>query len=301
MIVTDIKWLRDPYVVVKDGVYYMYGTEWRCYKNTSGRLDGAWEKIDLTMTFAHPEWVGHDHWAPEVHEYNGAYYMFTTYRNMANDGRHGCTILRADSPEGPFVEVTDGTVTPAEYACIDGTLYVDPDGQPWMVFVSEWEGKEDLVGTFEAAKLSDDLSHFISDPIELFRADEPVWKAPVRGGYVTDGCWMYTTAEGDLLMLWASFDAHGYVETISRSSNGRLDGEWIHEEKPLYSKAMTGTYDGGHGMVFTDLGGQMYLSFHSPNHFTAGRGEKPVFLAVREENGTLVWDEPCPCEAHTQE
>lgn len=53
-----------------------------------------------------------DNWAPEVHAYRGAYYMFTTYQSAVT-GRHGCTVLRADSPLGPFVEITDGTVTPA--------------------------------------------------------------------------------------------------------------------------------------------------------------------------------------------
>ncbi len=296
MIVTDIKCLRDPYIWVKDGVYYSYGTGWQCYKNTSGKLDGHWERIKFEVFITDTSIDGGDHWAPEVHEYNGAYYMFTTYRNKANEGRHGCTIMRSESLEGPFAEITGGTITPSDWDAIDGTLYVDPEGQPWMVFVREWVSAPHHVGTFTAAKLSDDLTHFISEPIELFRADEPIWKAPVHGGYVTDGCWMYTTAEGDLLMLWASFDAHGYVETVSRSSNGRLDGEWIHAETPLYSKAISGTYDGGHGMVFTDLDGQMYLSFHSPNRSTAGRPETPVFLAVREEGGTLVWDEPIPAD-----
>ncbi len=289
MIVTDIKCLRDPYIWVKDGVYYAYGTGWQCYKNTSGKLDGHWERIKFEVSITDDSIDGGDHWAPEVHEYNGAYYMFTTYKSKGT-GFRGCTIMKSDSLEGPFVEITGGHITPENWDAIDGTLYVDTDGQPWMVFVHTWECMPNKVGSFAAAKLSKDFTHFISEPIELFLADEPAWAA--RG--VTDGCWMYTTAEGELLMLWSNFDADGYVEAISHSSNGRLDGEWIHEEKPLYSKSMTGTYDGGHGMVFTDVDGQMYLAFHSPNHATNNRMETPTFLAVREMNGTLVWDEPIP-------
>jgi hypothetical protein len=69
-----------------------------------------------------------------------------------------------------------------------------------------------------------------------------------------------------------------------------LDGEWTHDKELLYSKSMTGQYDGGHGMIFTSIGGQMYLSIHSPNSSGAGRVETPIFLAIKEENGTLVWD-----------
>ena len=53
---------------------------------------------------------------------------------------------------------------------------------------------------------------------------------------------------------------------------------------------MTGTYDGGHGMLFTALDGKMYLSIHSPNSPAGDRMEVPIFVPVREENGTLVWD-----------
>ena len=81
----------------------------------------------------------------------------------------------------------------------------------------------------------------------------------------------------------------GVVASVSGSSNGRLDGEWIHDEALLYSKLMTGKYDGGHAMIFTDMNGQMYLSFHSPNGADGARLEKPVFLAIEEQNGSLVW------------
>ena len=100
---------------------------------------------------------------------------------------------------------------------------------------------------------------------------------------------MYTTESGDLLMLWSNNDEFGYCIGVARSSNGRLDGEWIHEDR-LYSKYMTSDYDGGHAMIFTDTDGQMYLSFHSPNSAVGERRETAVFLAIREENNKLVWD-----------
>ncbi|MBQ7153105.1 MAG: family 43 glycosylhydrolase [Clostridia bacterium] len=287
MIESTIRKLRDPCILVEDGVYYAYGTGWKCYKNANGKLKGPWTDLGVVASVANRDTDGGDHWAPEVHRYNGEYYMFTTYKNSATSHR-GCIILKSASPEGPFVEVTNGPITPSDWDCIDGTFYVDPDGQPWMVFVHEWTSMPDGVGSFAAAKLSEDLSHFISEPIELFKANEPVWAT--EG--VTDGCWMYTTKEGDLLMLWSNFDAFGYVVAVARSSNGRLDGEWIHEKNLLYSKAMTGTYDGGHAMIFTDVDGQMYMSFHSPNTSTSNyRLEKPVFLAIEEKDGKLVWAE----------
>ena len=286
MIITDIQQLRDPCILVEDGVYYAYGTGWVCYKNTSGNLQGPWICLGTVASVSDPARDGGNHWAPEVHRYKGGYYMFTTYQSKET-GRRGCTVMRSDSPEGPFCEITGGHVTPAEWDSIDGTLYVAPEGQPWMVFVREWVSAPGGVGSFAAAKLSEDLTHFISEPFELFKANEPSWAAHT----VTDGCWMHTTAEGELLMLWSNFDAHGYVVALAKSSNGRLDGEWIHEKELLYSKAMTGEYDGGHAMIFTALDGRMYLSFHSPNAPVGDRRETPVFLAIEEKDGRLVWAE----------
>lgn len=290
MIQTTIPCLRDPFIVVTDDAYYAYGTGWHCYKNGGDDLAGPWEDLGEVVRLRNPEDCADQKWAPEVHKYKGAYYMITTYYSHAR-GHRGCTVLRSETPEGPFVEISDGHVTPSDGNAIDGTLYIDPEGQPWMIYVREWVSMPDEVGTFAAAKLSDDLTHFISEPFELFRADEPAWAT----AGVTDGCWMYTTKSGDLLMTWSNFSNEGYVVASARSSNGRLDGEWIHEDL-LYARSMTveNRYDGGHGMIFTDRDGQMYLSFHSPNGREGDRQEAPVFLAIREENNRLVWDEPKP-------
>ncbi len=283
IITSSIPQQRDPCVIVVDGVYYSYGTGWFCMKNTSGKLDGYWQDIGRVVQV--PEDAEGDYWAPEVHVYNGSYYMFTTYRS-AKTGHRGCTIMKSDSPEGPFVEITDGHITPADWDSIDGTFYVDEDGQPWMIFVHEWTSMPDHVGRMAAAKLSDDLTEFISEPIDLFGAKDPAW---AKNG-VTDGCWMYKCETGELLMIWSNSDAAGYCVGIARSDNGKVDGKWTQDKPLLYSKALTDSYDGGHGMIFTDTDGQMYLSIHSPNSSSDSQKEKPTFIPIKERDGTLVWD-----------
>lgn len=286
MIISQIPKLRDPYIVLKDGIYYAYGTGWHCYRNTSGDLAGEWEDLGVVVESPVDD-AKTQHWAPEVHLYQNAYYMITTYFSTETQHR-GCMVLKSNTPEGPFVCISNGHVTPKVWDCIDGTLYIDKEEKPWMVFVHEWTCQPDHVGTFAAARLSDDLTTFISEPIQLFRADEPSW---AKAG-VTDGCFMYTTTEGELLMLWSNFTTDGYCVGIARSDNGRLDGQWHHDEQLLFSKAISGEYDGGHGMLFDDIHGQMYLSLHSPQTLdTADRLETPVFVPVKEQNGTIVWDD----------
>ncbi|MBR2465572.1 MAG: family 43 glycosylhydrolase [Clostridia bacterium] len=284
IIETNIEQLRDPFILVADGVYYAYGTEWKCYKNTSGRLSGEWVELSGEIV-KEPLHFVKNKWAPEVHKYNGAYYMLTTYFSSLTNHR-GCSVFKSDSPEGPFVEIGGGHFTPSDWDAIDATLYVDEEGQPWTVFVHEWTSTDDGIGRMAAAKLSPDLTHLISEPVELFRADSPPWTKRE----VTDGCFIYKTKEGKLLMIWSNFLADKSYSIGVAESDGGILGNWTHKERLLYSKDMLGTYDGGHGMIFSDKDGRTYLSMHSPNVPTHGRKEKPVIIEIFEKDGELVLD-----------
>ncbi len=292
---TNIKKLRDPFILLEDGVYYMYGTEvtdggwdntvWTCYKNTSGKLNGHWQKVTPNIAIM-PQNAEKNFWAPEVHKYKGQFYLFATYFSSATRHR-GCTIFKSNSPTGPFYEITNGTATPPDWDCIDATFYVDENERPWMVFVREWVSAPEQMGRMVAAPLSDDLTHFIAEPKELFRADAPSW----TNHYVTDGCFLYKCTDGPLLMLWSNFyNSTDYCVGIAKSESGSVYSEWVQQDVLLYSKEMNFGLDGGHGMIFTALDGKMYLCIHSPNTPIDNIQETPIFIPVIEQNGTLVAD-----------
>ena len=295
MIFSGVEELRDPFFVRKGDTFYLYGTGyddhsrgnwedtvWACYVNKIGKLDGKWEKTQEPV-YVKPEGAVKNFWAPEVHEYKGAYYMIATYFSSQTQHR-GCTILKSDFPEGPFVEITNGHITPKEWDAIDGTLYVDPNGQPWMVFVHEWTCTDDGVGRMALAKLSHDLTHFISEPVELFRATDPSWTDII----VTDGCFLYTTQKGTLLMIWSNGSKEGYCVGIARSKSGKIAGPWEHDDERLFYRKNPEEMDGGHGMIFTHTDGQMYLVIHGPNRPTPTEQCSVYFLPIKEENDTLT-------------
>ncbi|MBH1939979.1 family 43 glycosylhydrolase [Mobilitalea sibirica] len=296
--------IRDPFVLPYEGKYYMYGTRGAtCW----GECDGfdVYVSEDLTLwsdpieAFHKPEgfWADRNYWAPEVHYYNGSFYAFVSFKSQ--DRCRGTQILKSDSPTGPFLLHSDGPVTPSDWECLDGTLYVDNDGQPYMVFCHEWVQVKD--GEVCAILLSSDLKKAISEPILLFKASEPHWSRGVKNGpnYVTDGPFLYqpdnsyrngplnTTANKSkkdtfnkpLVMLWSSFSDDGYAQAIARSESGKITGPWTHDEQLLYSK------DGGHGMLFHTFEGQLYLTLHTPN---VTLKEHPIFIPVRDENHVLT-------------
>ncbi len=276
--------LRDPFVLLHDGTYYVYGTGWVVTKLEGNELGG--KLLEYKKCVEVPEDFADCAWAPEVHEYKGRFYMFTTYKSKTTEYR-GCAIFVSDSPEGIFKLHSNGHVTPHDSDSIDATLYIDEVGQPWIVYVREWTATPDKIGRMACAKLSDDLTHMISEPVELFRADAPSWS----GGAITDGCFMYRASTGALLMIWSNWDKVGYCVGVARSDSGKVTGPWVQEDELLYSKSYTGVYDGGHGMIFKDKEGKLWMSMHSPNNASAGRVETPIFLAIKEENGRLVAEE----------
>lgn len=275
--------LRDPCVLKADGRYYIFGTGWQGYYSESDSLSGEWHRIERLVDI--PADAMADYWAPEVYEYDGAYYMFTSYKSLATQS-HGCAVFISGTPDGPYSLHSDGFVTPDEWGCIDGTLYIDSSGQPWMVFVHEWTSTDDGVGTIACAKLSSDLSYFVSEPVELFRADDARWAK--RG--VTDGCWVYTCEDGSLIMLWSNWNKNGYCIGMAKSQSGDISGPWEQINKPLFTKKTLGSYDGGHGMIFCDYGGRLWLSLHSPNESDDGTPERVLFMPIKEENNMLILD-----------
>lgn len=278
--------IRDPFVLVHDGKYYLYGTRGAtCW----GPADGfdvyvsenleEWSAPHACFQNDGSFWADRDYWAPEVHEWRGAFYLFASFKNESV--RRGTAILRADSPMGPFVPHSHGCVTPPELECLDGTLHVSKSGKPFMVFCHEWVQVGD--GEMLAVELSEDLRMAVGEPKLLFRASDAAWGRTVQHssgvkGYVTDGPFMWRMSDGTLLCLWASFSEHGYTEGVAVSDNGEIDGRFAQAE-PLFMQ------EGGHGMVFRAMDGQLYMTLHSPNIHLQ---ERPVFYALNENGSRLV-------------
>ena len=273
--------IRDPFVLTYDGKYYLYGTRGKTAWTSASGLDvyvsddlENWSEPHECFTVTKDFWADKEVWAPEVHIYKEKFYMFVSLRSDSRN--RGTQIMRSDSPMGPFLPFTDDAITPKEWLSLDGTFYVDKQGEPYIIFCHEWVQVTD--GEICAMKLSDDLSHPVSEPFVLFSASEPFWADKSRDMFVTDGPFMYRTKCGNLLMIWSTFTPSGYVQAIAHSDNGDIDGNWIHDE-PLFDK------NGGHGMIFEDFNGEKHLILHSPNENPL---ERPIMFGVKEENGTLV-------------
>lgn len=285
---TEDVYIRDPCILVYGNMYFMYGTGaatkagYGCY--VSYDLENWAGPVNVFEAEKEENFYGIDnYWAPECYYYNGAFYLFATYKSSKNNHR-GVSVMKSDSPLGPFHEITDGHITPEDWDAIDGTLYIDKNGEPWMIFVHEWTSMPDGVGDMSYAKLSEDLTSFTTEPVTMFKANEPFWTF----NNITDGPCPYRTKDGSLIMLWSNnIPTSGYSVGIARSDNGEINGNWTHELTPLYTEGKYHALDGGHGMIFETLDGRLMLSIHSPNESTEENMTHAVFLELEDTGSTL--------------
>lgn len=274
--------LRDPFILPDDGKYYLYGS--RGSKNFGESFGFDVYVSDDLKHWSEPKeifakspdfWGTKNFWAPEVHKYHGKYYMFASFKS--DTACRGTQILVSDTPDGKFVPLTDEPVTPRDWECLDGTLYIDKDGTPYMIFCHEWLQVHD--GEMCAMKLTPDLKKAEGAPVVLFRASEPAWANKDEVNYITDGPFLYKTKNGRLLMIWSSSANDNYVEAVSYSDNGEITGNWKHCDKLLFEK------DGGHGMIFQSFEGTKYFVLHAPN--IPPGCERPRLIKIIENNDTL--------------
>ena len=292
--------IRDPYImpVEKEGVYYMYassgvtenGKHYGGVVAYKSRDLKTWEGPVRVFTVPHDNYLTGGVWAPEVHKYKGKYYLFAT---LNSDVRwkgpkaghpaynHRATqIFWSKSPEGPFLPFEGKAPhTPLDEMCLDGTLWVE-NGTPYMIYCHEWV--EALDGEMHMVELKKDLSAPVGTPQRLFCASAAEWST--GGGkegnktYVTDGCFLYRSKTGKLLMMWSSFMDGVYAVGLAESDTGKIIGPWRQQKEPIF-------INGGHSMLFTDFEGRLCLVLHSPN--SPGGKERAKIFEVEDLGHTL--------------
>lgn len=167
----------DPFVLFYEGKYYLY-----CTTENGRALVGAndfstdtpeGDGIFVYVSEDMKSWVKHGYalkrgdsmgdkwfWAPEVLEYHGKFYMvYASEEHIA--------IACADHPLGPFKQENKRWLR--EGMAIDGSLFVDDDGQVYLYYV-----RLDGQNRIYVAKMKDDLSA-IEEEYEncLIAAEEP--------------------------------------------------------------------------------------------------------------------------------
>lgn len=300
----------DPFIHVDeaDEQYYLYCTggsvrvssdlrEWHDVGNVWGpRPEGAW-------------YTGGS-WAPEVHEYDGRYYVIITMHNtsaqtaaaqdpLPEDGYvcSECIFNRnylrstvigvADTPAGPFTPLHPDGASPITTNAmnLDGTLYVE-DGVPYLVYAREWI--QALDGTVERVRLTEDLRETVGEPLIMMRGSEGSWyndpehtsslkpRVSSQGIRWFDGALQLPPYVTDGAQFWNHSDGSlimlwtTYRDYRVTYTQTYMVSRSGRLEGPWEQREILTPDHRGHGMIFTTLEGRTMLAIHNNVPFRHG-------------------------------
>jgi GH43 family beta-xylosidase len=167
--------MGDPFAFTHAGKYYLIGTTspnegFQCYESTdlaNWQPKGwAWRKP------ATNSWAVGAFWAPEVKFYRGKFYL--TYNGLVRDSKPNKLLMGlavSDQPEGPYRDLHAPWFDPG-YSTIDGHIFVDDDGTPYLYFSRNGSQDGYGYGINYGVQLERDLSKPVGEPVKLIEASQ---------------------------------------------------------------------------------------------------------------------------------
>lgn len=278
---------RNPSILAdrESGLYYLY-TPSALLDDDSGGAVVVQASADL-ITWSAPqvalsagrEFRGTpDIRSPRIFPYGRQYVLAVSIRYEALDWN--CQCFQSPSPMGPFRPI-GGALTAADDSTVDGMLFTDVRGRPWLTYVkqSPQQGSDEVC----AVRLCDDLSAAAGEELLLFRATDAPWGQATLSEDGRRFCHtarfpsMHRRQDGGLLLLWTG-DTHGGPAVGCAGSFG-LTGPWRQGTDPLYGMGSGGA------SLFTALDGRLLMALHAPDE--PGQ-ERILLFEMEEREGQLM-------------
>ena len=328
----------DPYVLHTKGKYYMYGTGggakngFAAYSSTDlinwkdeGQVFYASNRNGWSDSTA--AWDG-AYWAPEVYEYKGKFYMFYSAQWKQNPNKElenfriGAAV--ADSPTGPFIDLTNKPVFDPGYPIIDANVLFDESGKIYLYYsrccykhaveseVATWAKQKGWFDTIEESwvygvELKTDFSGVIGEPVLQLRPPVKMndkqadWESrSVTSKEVnrrwTEGSVIFKKGETYYMMYSANFFGGKNYAVGYATSKSPLGPFTKAANNPVLQKntekggVVTGT--GHNSVTYSPNGKEMLCVYHAR---TLGTGEERVVFIDRMKilnDGTLVVEGP---------
>ncbi len=321
----------DPFILSSsDGKYYMYGTggvEKGFAAYSSDNLVD-WQFEGQVYSGDQPNsWTLKNYWAPEVYEFDGKYYMFFSAdwkvnpTNELENFRIGVAV--ADSPIGPFIEVSDKPLFDPGYPIIDANI-LKHNGKTYLYYsrccykhaveseIADWAKKNEMFDEIEESwvygvEISNDFKDVIGEPVLLLQPpfsmsdSQTEWESrSVTNGEVnrrwTEGSFAFEN-NGKIYMMYSAnyFGGEHYAVGYAVADNPlgpfeKASNNPVLEKNTATGGDVTGT---GHNMVFSSKDGKkMYCVYHGRTQKTGD--ERVVFIDEMwiDENGNIIVDGP---------
>ena len=274
-------YFADPFVMEHRGRYYAYGTGVESRTAPIFEILGSddlvsWEPIGHALAPRNGLADG-DHWAPEVAERDGTFFMYFSI-GVADTG-HRIRMATAERPEGPF-RIEKHALTPDEPFAIDPHPFRDADGE-WYLFYARDRLDGQRVGTSLTVDRLVDMDRLAGEPVpvlsasadwQLFEAERPMY------GAVYD----WHTLEGPFVVkrsgrYWCFYSGGAWTNATYGVSYGVADSPLgpFHEPEasgPSILRSRPGELEGpGHNSIVRGPDGADYLVYHAWDRAHTGR------------------------------
>ena len=254
----------DPAPLVHDGTMYVYTghdedgadffwmQEWRVY-STQDMVN--WQDHGSPLALESFAWADDRAWASQCIERDGKFYWYICAHCKQSTGM-AIGVAVSDTPTGPFRDALGRPLyTDAKWDHIDPTVFIDDDGQAWLM----WGNPQCYY-----LRLNRDMISY-SGEVGLLPMTEEAFGSPMmrqrkkgkkyKDSYV-EGPWL-TKRQGVYQMLYA---AGGVPEHISYSTAPHPTGPWTYAG-PIMPLSDTGSFTNHCGVA--DYKGHSYFFYHT--------------------------------------
>lgn len=270
--------VADPYILrASDGRYYLYCTreDGQGFPVRSSADLIHWQEHGDALTSRTARWGAGCFWAPECYEIGGRYYLFYSADWKENptgaleNFRIG--VATADSPAGPFADMSDRPIFDPGYPIIDANVYQE-DGR-FYLYYSRCCYEHSVDGLEESwiygVELMPDFSGVIGEPVLLLRPEQ-AWEgrsAPSTGRRWNEGSYLMK-AGGKYLMTYSGNFFGGPDYAIGYAAADHPLGPYVKAaENPILERydCVTGT---GHSCMLTGPEGELLICYHGRTEAT---------------------------------
>jgi beta-xylosidase len=274
--------MGDPFAWRHGDRYYLTGTtdpdEGFRYYHSPNLVD--WTEGGWLWRRNAASWVDGRLWAPEVCAWRGRFYL--TYSGTLRGVKAMRMLMGlavSDRPEGPYQDLRTPWFDPG-YSTIDGHVFIDDDGTPWLYFSRNGSRDGYDYGIIYGVRLSADLLLPVGEPVQLLEADQP-WETAIRDwNRCNEGSAVWR--DGDHYVMTYSANHYmypGYGIGVARAAHPL--GPWTKDPANPLAKSVpaAGVSGPGHNsVVLSPDGSERFMVYHAHADPAVPSADRVVYI-----------------------
>lgn len=290
--------IGDPYLLRCGNRYYLYATShfngFYCWE--SDDLEN-WSEPAVCYEAADKSFGNSCFWAPEVYEFDGAYYMYYTAQwKIFEEESLRIGVAVAEHPTGPFFDVEDQKpMFDFGYGVLDAHILKD-GGRNYLYYSRAGEGHY-----VDGAKQSEIYAVELGDDYRSVKGNGVLIASPVQewekrsrnlNQYWNEGAFVIKH-EGRYHMMYSANFYASRDYAIGAAVSDHPMGPFVkYENNPVLctDERISGP---GHNSVVQAEDGRYYCIYHAHTHYDDPSGDRQVYITeLSFENGQIVVKHP---------